>query len=209
MIGRRDGAARTLGLLLVGAIAGVLLVGAARFVGQPHEHPVHYHANWAIFIDGQRLDLSDDRYMEDVMRCTVDPSLVEPEDRVHMHENDHDVVHVHAAGATWGHLMGNLGFVLGDDLLITDAGRYLNDGTKTLKFILNGNEVRSIRNRLVGDMDRLLISYGSESVEDVIRTQFPEVKSTAESFNMLPDPASCSGQEEMSLGERLRRAFWY
>ena len=209
MIRGTEGGARTLGLLLAGAIAGVLLVGAARFAGQPHEHPVHYHANWAVFIDGERLDLSADRYMEDVTRCSVDPSLVEPEDRVHMHENDQDVVHVHAAGVTWGHLLANLGFTLSDDLLVTDAGSYVDDGSRSLKFILNGNEVRSIRNRRIGDLDRLLISYGAENVEEVVRTQYPAIQSSAESFNMLPDPASCSGQEEITLGDRLRRAFWY
>ncbi len=209
MIRRSDGFAKTAGLLLVGALSGVLLVGAARFAGQPHEHPVHYHANWAVFVDGDRLDLTADRYMEDVMRCSADASHVAPEDRVHMHENDHDVVHVHAAGVTWGHLIANLGFIVGDDFLITDDARYVSDGTGSLKFILNGDAVASIHNRQIGDQDRLLISFGTEPAEEVITSQFRQVLANADTFNMLPDPASCSGHEEMTFGQRLRRAVWY
>lgn len=209
MTRRRDGFARTVVLLLTGALAGVLLVGAVRFAGQTHEHPVHYHANWAVFVDGERLDLTGDRYMEDVMRCSADASHVAPEDRVHMHENDHDVVHVHAAGVTWGHLIANLGFNVGDDFLITDNGRYLSGEAGSLKFILNGAEVPSIHNRQIGDQDRLLISFGPEPAEEVVASQFSQVLANAGTFNTMPDPASCSGHEEMTFGQRLRRAVWY
>ena len=166
-------------LLAIGIVLGVVLLTAVRFAGQPpHEH-VHYHANWAIFINGERLDLTDDRYMEDVFQCMADPSQQRPEDRVHMHENDHDHVHVHASGVTWGHLLANIGFGIGDDYLETDKGRFATNDTASLKFVLNGSQVRSIRNLPIRDLDRLLISYGPESVEQVTQSQFPAVKSTA------------------------------
>src|SRR5690606_21078754 len=119
----------------------------ARFAAQEPQHPhVHYHANWAVVVDGERLDLSGDRYMEDVFQCSADPSAQRPEDRVHMHENNQDIVHVHAAGVTWGHFLANLGFGVGDDYLETDGGRYATGEGGSLKFILNGQPVRSIRN---------------------------------------------------------------
>lgn len=195
-------------LLLIGAVAGILLLGGLRFAFQPHEHGVHYHANWAVVIDGERLDLTGMRYMEDVFQCSVDPNLQRPEDRVHMHEGNHDIVHVHDAGVTWGHLLANIGFSVGDDFLETDRARYVEGEAGTLKFVLNGAEVPSIRNLPIGDRDRLLISFGPEAAEEAASNQFAVVESSAAEYNTLPDPASCSGQAEPTVGERLRQAFW-
>jgi len=202
---------RTILTFALGLVAGAAALGAARLAAlPPADDVVHYHANWAVMLNGERLDLSSDQYMEDVAGCRADPSHVMPQDRVHMHENDHDAVHVHAAGATWGHLLANLGFGIGDDYLVTDGGaRYDGGPAATLKFVLNGRQVPSIRNRLIESTDRLLISYGPEPVDEVIGTQFPRVASTAERLNSLPDPASCSGPVEETTGDRLRRAFWF
>lgn len=197
-------------LLLVGALAGVLVFGAVRLAALPAAPVVHYHANWAVFVDGQRLDLADERYMEDVVRCKMDPTQVEPEDRVHMHNMNADVVHVHHAGSTWGHLLANLGFGIGDDYLFTDTGQRLTETPgRTLKFVLNGQEVSSIRNLLIRNEDRLLISFGPETAEEVTQTQFSQVASTAGEHNTQPDPAGCSGPAGESLADRLRRAFWF
>lgn len=53
-----------------------------------------YHANWAVFVNGERLDLSSDRYMEEVAACGAGHQVL-PTQRVHMHGNDDDVVDVH------------------------------------------------------------------------------------------------------------------
>lgn len=206
MTERTGGTGRVALLLLVGAVLGMVLLSAARFAGLPHEHGVHHHANWAIFLDGRRLDLTANRYMEDVFQCTMDPTHQRPEDRVHMHESNHDVVHVHAAGVTWGHLLANLGFGVGDDYLEIEDALYRTDGERSLKFVLDGSPVRSIRNVAIGDRDRLLISFGPESVDEVVASQFPQVADDAARYNELPDPASCSGPAEPGFGDRLRRA---
>lgn len=206
----KRGAGSTAGLLAAGAVIGVLGFGAVRLAAMPPVPHVHYHANWAVFVDGQRLDLSAPRYMEDVARCKADATKLEPQDRVHLHSGDDDVVHVHAAGATWGHLLANLGFGVGDDYLLTDRGqRYAAAPGRTLKFIVDGHEVTSIRNLLIEDQDRLLVSYGPETAAEVVRTQFPQVATTAAEHNTRPDPATCSGDAHEGFGDRLRRAFWF
>jgi hypothetical protein len=199
-----------LSLLALGILLGFAGIGGLRFARQkPPPPPVHFHANWAIYVDGQRLHLQDERYMEAVTQCAVDPSLVRPEDRAHMHGRNDDVAHVHAPGVTWGHLLANLRFDIGDDFLYTDTGRFSNSGDRTLKFLLNGNPVASIQNLPIGNEDRLLISFGSESLEEVIGTQFPEVASDAERYNRMADPATCASASSEKLRDRLRRAFWY
>ena len=193
----------------LGIVLGALLIGAIRWLNlEPPAH-VHFHANWALIVDGQRVDLTADRYMEDVAACMADPANQRPEDRVHMHNHDQDVIHVHDAGVTWGHLLANLRMGIGDDYIDMGDVRLVNDAEKSLKFVLNGNRIRSLRNLTIVNRDRLLISFGSESVETVIASQFPHVSDNAEVMNSTPDPASCSGNVEETTSERLRRAFWF
>jgi len=191
-----------------GVILGAVLLGAARFAATPWEDPVHYHANWAVYVDGERLDLKADRYMEDVGACVAGGEVL-PTQRVHMHNNEQDVVHVHHRGVTWGHFLANLGFVLGRDVLVLDDGRRFEEGDgRSLKFIVNGFAVPEIRNRLIESGDRLLISYGPESLEEMASSQYSHVADNAEEYNELQDPASCSGSNEPTFQERIRRAFW-
>ena len=197
-------------LLLAGALLGVVALGAARFAAQPPPDVVHYHANWALVLDGERVDLSSARYMEDVAACRADAALVTPEERVHMHDNDADAVHVHAPGVTWGHFLANLGYALNETHLVTDAGRVVADSAgHTLKFVVNGEPVDRLHDRLIRSGDRALISYGPEPVAEVVRTQFAQVARTAARLDTEPDPASCSGPGDEGFGGRLRRALWF
>ena len=192
---------------LAGLLIGVLVLAAFRFVLVPPEEPVHYHANFALFANGERVDLSADEYMEEVGACKVSGTIL-PTERVHLHGNNADVAHVHHEGVTWGHLLTNLGFGIGRDYLALDQGRILIPGQgKTLKFILNGRPEFSVHNELIRSGDRLLISYGPETEEEALRVQFPAVAANAAEFNQRPDPAGCSGAHEPTLWDRVRHAF--
>lgn len=197
---------KTLLITILGIVVGILALAAYRFAFVPVEEPTHYHANFAIFANGERIDLSGDEYMEEVGACTVSEGVL-PTERVHLHNNNPGVVHVHHEGVTWGHLLTNLGFGLGDEYLVMDDGRILAEGEdRTLKFILNGGPELSVHNQLIRSGDRLLISYGSEN-EEVLRSQFPAVASNAEEYNQRPDPAACAGSVEPTLWDRVRHAF--
>jgi len=196
--------------LWLGVALGVFGLGAVRFLGVSPPEATHFHANWAIYIEGERLDLSDQRYMEEVSSCYTVDGEVTPQQRVHMHEGNHDVVHVHHAGATWGHLAGNLGIGLGEGYLILDDGTRIFDGEDgRFTYILNGRALTSAHNQLLSSEDRLLINYGSESLGELGEGRFDEVAMTAREYNMREDPATCSGSgEELGLWGRLKLAFW-
>ena len=196
--------------LWVGIALGVFALGAARLVGVHPPAATHFHADWAIFVDGERLDLSDQRYMEEVASCYTVDGEVTPQSRAHMHEGNHDVVHVHHLGATWGHLAGNLGIGLGEGYLILDDGTRIFDGEDgRFTYILNGGALTSAHNELIASEDRLLISYGSESLSELAEGQFGQVATTAGEYNMREDPATCSGSSEpLGVWERLKLAFW-
>lgn len=191
-------------------LAGALALGLARFALAPLNHTTHYHANWAIYLDGERLDLSGDPFMEEIGACSASDEGILPEQRVHMHENNQDVVHVHHDGATWGHLMANLGMAMGDDFLQSAAGeRYRSGDGRSLVFILNGIAVPSVHNRVIASGDRLLVSYTSATPREALESEYPRVASNAAEYNATMDPSSCTGGHgELPLLTRLRLAFW-
>jgi hypothetical protein len=176
--------------LLIGSAGftlGVLALAAFRLAFVPMEEATHYHANFALFVDGERVDLSGDEYMEDVGSCALG-GVVLPRTR--------------------GHLFTNLGFGLGDTYLVTDEGRILeNEEDRTLKLVLNGQPQFSVDNVLIGPGDRLLVSYGPANEEEVLRTEFPEVPANAEEYNLKSDPAACARAHETTLWDRIRHAF--
>ncbi|MBW3569621.1 MAG: hypothetical protein KY467_00820 [Gemmatimonadetes bacterium] len=198
---------KTITAILTGVLLGVVAFAALRLAFVRMEQPPHYHANFALFVDGRRVDLSADQYMEDVASCAMGETVL-PKSRVHLHNNNADVAHVHHQGVTWGHLFTNLGFGLGKDHLALDDGPVLTEGNgRTLKFILNGQPQFAVHNELIRSGDRLLVSYGSESEADALRTQFPQVANTAEEFNQRPDPAGCAGAHQHTVWDRIRHAF--
>ncbi len=197
-------------VLWVGIALGAFGLGAARFLWIPSPEPTHFHVNWAVYVDGERLDLSDQRYMEEVSSCYSVDGEVTPQSRVHMHEGNHDVVHVHHRGVTWGHLAGNLGIGLGEGFLILNDGTRIFDGEQgRFTYILNGRALTSAHNELVASEDRLLVSYGSESLDELGQGRFSQVATTAGEYNTREDPPTCSGSgEPLGVWERLRSAFW-
>jgi hypothetical protein len=194
--------------LFGGILLGTLLLGLLRFAFAPLTPATHYHANWAVFVEGERLDLSADRFMEEVAACRSTDQGILPEERIHMHENDHDLVHVHHQGATWGALLANLGMGLGEGYLVLPDGRQLlvNDNER-LVFVVNGLQVPDVYNRVVHSGDRMLISYTTDP-QQAPTDEFASVRSDAEEYNERQDPAACAGHGELPFLERLRRAFW-
>ena len=208
--------------LLLGLASGALLLGLARLAAAPLNPTTHHHANWAIMVNGTRVDLSADRFMEEISACTAGDDGIQPTQRIHMHESIQDIVHVHHEGATWGHLMTNLGLGLGDDWLFLDRGlvegidgvspdgRLMSgsDGGR-LVFVANGFVVPSLANRVVASEDRVLIAWTDGDVDTVLEDWFERVATNAGEYNELMDPASCSGGHgTLPLLTRLRLAFW-
>lgn len=207
----------------LGLLIGVLLLGLARLALAPLDSTTHHHANWAVMVNGERIDLSGDRFMEEISACAAGEGEIQPSQRIHLHENDDDLVHVHHPGATWGHLATNLGLGLGDDWLFLDEllvegiegvrpdGRLLEGegGDARLVFVVNGFVVPSIANRLVRSEDRALIAWTDADVETVRTEWFERVAKDAGEYNARMDPASCSGGHgDLSLLARIRLAFW-
>lgn len=190
-----------------GILLGALLVMAIRFVSYAPHH-THYHANFAVYIDGEREAFNDPSYYEDVAACAAYDDITPPE-RAHMHNKVNDVVHVHDDAVTWGQFFENLGWYIGDDFIKTDKQMYMADSDQKLHILINGQDytdINAITNRVIGDEDKLLVSFGDVS-DDELKQEYSVIKNNADKANHTQDPASCSGHENPSFMERLKHVL--
>jgi hypothetical protein len=191
--------------LLVGFVVGALWLAAVHFITFTSD-AVHYHANFALYVNGQRDEFKSFTFYEEVQACSSSDAT-NPKIKVHMHDKNSGLVHVHAAGVTWGQFFENLGYTLGNGVLQTDKGAYVTDqdGNK-LSFMLNGDVVTAIANRVIDSEDRLLINYGNDDRATLVK-RYETIAKDAKTANSTADPATCSGSAEPTLSNRLKRAF--
>lgn len=191
--------------VLIGFVLGATWLVALRYVTYQSDN-VHYHANFALYINGQRDEFKSFTFYEEVQACTSD-NVDNPKNRVHMHNQDSDLIHVHAHGVTWAQFFDNLGYTLGDTLVKTDKGVYVDgqDGNK-LTFWLNGKPVEIIASTLIKSEDRLLINYGKDD-QVTLQKRYDSVAQTAREANTKNDPATCSGDEKLTPLQRLKKSL--
>lgn len=187
----------------IGLVIGALWLIGLRYATYQSD-AVHYHANFAVYINGNREPFDSFAFYEEVQSCGGD-AIFNPKTRVHMHEQVNHVVHVHDAAATWGHLFANLGYTLGNDLISTDNETFIEDDTNELTFILNGQETRSIANQTIRSEDVLLINFGDDS-GDALQQRYDSIGKDAGEYNGLYDPSACAGGRPLTFGERLKEA---
>jgi hypothetical protein len=195
-------------LLIIVIIIGYLL-GIGSFIGYRmatyKSTNVHYHANFALYINGQRDEFKSFTFYEEVQAC-VDHGVANPKSRTHMHNQDASLIHVHDGGVTWGHFFANLGYGLTDKAVQNDETVFTDADGKKLKFILNGKEVDTVANRVIASEDVLLINYGDEDTA-TLDQRFKTIPHNAHEFNGKYDPGGCSGNEQLTLAKRFKTAI--
>lgn len=140
-------------------------------LGGELRQPVHWHADFALYIRGKRYDFDQERFFS-----TAEDELSE---NVHIHESWPVVVHVHREGSTWREFFDSLGFEFTDACITLPEGeRFCNSETERLTFILNGVNVDALAFEDITNIDRVLISFGSDSDEEFMQ-RYAEVTSEA------------------------------
>jgi hypothetical protein len=61
-----------------------------------------------------------------------------------------------------------------DCITLENKEKFCNGGNKKLKFFVNGKESSEFENYVFNDLDKLLISYGSE-IEEEIKNQLDSI----------------------------------
>lgn len=166
---------------------------------------VHYHANFAVYINGQQEKFEGSTYYEEETACKAETHMT-PEDRVHMHDDVYDVVHVHDHAATWGHFFENLGWGLGKNYIKSRDMLYQNNNGSSLGIILNGQNltgISSVTDQVIGNEDKLLLNFGNVS-KDELQKKYKAIPDTAREHNQEDNPASCSGPSATTFSDRLK-----
>jgi len=201
-------------IFITGLLLGAIIILGIRFATYEPEKKIHYHANFAVYINGQREQFKNPALYEETAMCANDGGEDEdsdnPGERAHMHDNVNNVVHVEDSAVTWGQFFENLGWSLGETTLVTDKGTvYQERGTDKLHIILNGQDytdLGGINNRVIRDEDKLLLSFGDEN-DQTVMTQYKTIPSTAHKYDTVQDPQSCSGHENATMRDRMNHIF--
>lgn len=191
---------------LSGFIIGLIIILGTRFLTYQPAKDVHYHANFAVYINGQREQFKNFTYYVDIEgSCTLEKQMT-PRERAHMHGNVNDVVHIEDQTVTWGQFFQNIGWVVDPMVIRTPDQILLETDLGKINFLLNGKHVENIVNRVVNDKDRLLVDYGTNS-DQVLQQEYESIATTASKYDTIQDPADCSGHKESTWQDRMKHMF--
>lgn len=194
-------------LLFIGFIIGILWLGALRFWLVKPAEETHYHANFAVYIDGSREEFKSFTYYEEEVACTT-AFADNPKGRAHMHDNVNDVIHVHDKRVTYANFFENISWSIGPSFVRADTKLITNTDTEKWVYILNDQKVDRIDNRIIGDQDKLLVSYGPSDTD--FMAQYNKIENKAAQHDSEQDPTTCSGLNgpiKTSFGVKLKHAF--
>ncbi len=198
---------KTFGAGISGFVIGAFVILGIRFVTYKPV-TVHYHANFAVYLNGQPEKFGSPLYYLDGS-CSMS-GIMTPESRAHLAKGYDGVVHVQDHSVTWGQFFENLGWYVGDDFIKTaDSTLYQASGQSRLHIIIDGQDytdLGGITNRVIEDKDRLLLSYGDET-QQTITQQYNSVPNTAGRYDGMRNSSSCGHSINITTKDRLAHLF--
>ena len=200
---------QTLAAAVAGLLLGALVILGTRFITYSPEKGVHYHANFAMYLNGQREEFKDIFYYIGAESCTGESEhATNPYARAHMHDMVGDVVHIEDEVVTWGQFFQNIGWIVDPKVIRTPDQSFLADSQNKLTFMLNGEQTDKVIRGVIGDKDRLLVDFGSTDLQ-TLQKEYDSIASTAEKYNGMKDSGSCGGaaNEGNSWKDRMRHMF--
>ena len=115
----------------------------------------HVHASLLVRIFGDKFDFSV-------------PSYQIKSSWIHFEESDGTTIHRHASGVTLGFLFDSLNIGIDNECYIFPDGRqFCTNEDYSLKYYINHQLVKNISDYIFEDGDRILISFGSETPEQI------------------------------------------
>ncbi|MEK9131895.1 MAG: hypothetical protein AAB447_03220 [Patescibacteria group bacterium] len=159
---------------IISAIA-IMLLG---YVSQRYlfdTHAYHIHADFAVFIDGTKMDFAHDGYMTSTDICATDYNSK----HTHLHDENGEVIHIHQEGQTVSDFFTSIGFALTDESLVSETDvTYTNNTSKKWQFFVNGVATSSLQGYVFNDLDKILLSYGNAKTQ-YIEKELGEVSHNA------------------------------
>ena len=155
---------------------------------------VHDHANLLVVLDGQVLNLSQEKYTSTEGRVLSN--------FIHLHDGNGGVMHKHASRTTLEYLFDGLGMTFNETCFVTDEkAAYCTTTEKKLMIYVNGLENSQYQHYEPRDLDSILIVYG-DGEEEEIQTLLAQVSDDACIYSERcpergkpPEEASCIGSD--------------
>jgi len=115
----------------------------------------HEHASMLVRIFGDKFDFAATTYQ-------IKSSWI------HFEESDGNTIHRHSSGVTLGYLFGTLGIGIDEDCYdFADGRQFCTNEDYSLKYFINGQPESNIYDYVLEDDDRILISFGPETPEEI------------------------------------------
>ena len=87
---------------------------------------------------------------------------------IHFEESDGTTIHRHASGVTLGYLFDSLNIGINSECYIFPDGRqFCTNEDYSLKYYINHRIVKDINDYVLDDTDRILITYGNQTPEEI------------------------------------------
>jgi len=151
---------------VLGVVAIIVGYSAYVFVSQPGSvsgappgagrlGDAHENISLLVRIFGDKFDFSS-------------PAFQVKSSYIHFEGREGNTVHRHSSGVTMGYLFETLGITLTDECYIFPDGReFCINEDYSLKFYINHEQVPSILDYVGNEGDRILVSYGNETPEQI------------------------------------------
>ena len=115
----------------------------------------HEHASVLVRIFGDKFDFSATTYQ-------IKSSWI------HFEESDGSTIHRHASGVALGYLFDTINIGINNECYMFPDGRnFCTNEDYSLKYYINHQNVKDINDYVFEDGDRILITYGSETPEQI------------------------------------------
>ena len=128
----------------------------------------HIHADWKIYINNKPLDLSDKSHMDRMRNNQPVSSFIHVDSGAPAPEKTGEVLHMHATGVPLWVFFKSIGMDFNKDCItLENKEKFCNDINKQLQFYVNGQLNNQFENYVFNDLDKILISYGNDSEEEI------------------------------------------
>ena len=120
----------------------------------------HIHADWKSYVNGNPLNFADSKYY-------MKSSFLHVDDNQNK-EDASGVLHMHATGIPLWIFFKSIDMDFNKDCItLENQEKFCNDGNKKFKFFVNGKESNEFENYVFNNLDKILISYGNNSEEEI------------------------------------------
>ena len=115
----------------------------------------HEHASVLVKIFGDKFDFTSPAYQ-------IKSSWI------HFEDSDGTTIHRHSTGVTLDYLFANIGISIDNECYkFPDGRQFCTNEDYSLKYYINHRIVKDINDYVLDDTDRILITYGNQTPEEI------------------------------------------